>query len=262
MLNKKENTMVESPTQMPIDGVKDLRNMDPTAHGYCAWAMGNALNRNVRSASMRAVHEERKGAGKSNDDANELKADLDAIFDEEAQMAEMGLAFTEKVTAYDDLERWLSVRRALAMPGKGAWAINPLKNDFEWLVDREKSKQAPDDKTLTKLAAATPYSKEKVSQLLSEQREEAVGNTEETVKHAFQLISLAKTDRTELPSNFAQEMQKVIDQGGVNALKAARGDVNTALANTSFLKVYDVKNQETISTSEVERRDGGIVYNS
>jgi len=98
--------------------------------------------------------------------------------------------------------------------------------------------------------------------LLSEQREEAVGNTEETVKHAFQLISTAKTDRTELPSNFGQEIQKVIDQGGGNALKAARGDVNTALANTSFLKVYDVKNQETISTSEVERRDGGIVYNS
>jgi hypothetical protein len=262
MLNKQENTMVESANQKPIHGVKDLRNMDPTAHGYCAWAMGNILNRNVRSASMRAVHEQRREAGKSNDDANKLKADLDSIYDEEAAMTSMGLAFSEKVSAYDDLERWLSVRRALAMPGKGAWAINPLKNDFEWLVDREKAKTAPDDKTLTQLAAATPYSKEKVDEMLAEQREESIGNTEDTVKHAFQLIATAKTDRTELPSNFSEEMQKVIDQGGANALKAARGDFNTALANTAFMKVYDVKDQEIISTLEVERRDGGIVYNS
>ena len=248
---------VVTPEQTEITDVEDLRHMDSISHKYCEFAMQNALNNQVRSFSMTAAHDQRREARGHIDGFNNFENELDSILDETKTFEEMGQE-DNAVTAKDDMERWLSVRSKLAQPTMGEslqWKIVPLKGSYKWLVDQQASQPELSDDEAKKLAARTGMSVEKIKADMAHGREVAIAQTEEVVKQACQLVAGARTDRRELPSNWAEVVQSVLNQGQSQAVRSAFGDKDRAMNNSSFITAYSVKEQPVISTSEVDERN-------
>jgi len=248
---------VVTPEQTDITDVEDLRHMDSISHKYCEFAMQNALNNQVRSFSMSAAHDQRREGSQHIDGFNNLESELDSILDEAETFEAMGLE-DNAVTAKDDMERWLSVRSKVAQPTRGEslqWKITPLKGSYKWLVDQQANKPELTDEEAKKLAARTGMSVEKIKADMAHGREVAIEQTKEVVKQACQLVAGARTDRRELPSNWADVVQSVLDQGQSQAVRSAFGDKDRAMNNSSFITAYSVKDQPVISTIEADARN-------